>query len=276
MIFLCFALKFEADPFIEFFNLKKVHNINKVRIYKNQDIAAVITGSGIINAAEGLSNLFTRYHEDRNDIFINIGIAGGSKKTKIGDIFIINKIVGINKDEYFLDVNFHPFKEITLETILRKDINNQTIKESLTDLEGEAYYRVAQNYVFQNNIHIIKIISDYKEDKKLNRVFVKNLVKESSKKIINYINNLRQNTDKDIKTFKFSVREENLINIISKNYRLSRYLEIDFKKKAYDYKVRGNDLIKLLNSFTNVESYNKDDRRKKYNELTGKLEIFKV
>ncbi len=275
MIFLCFALKLEADPFIEFFNLKKVHEINKVRIFKNQDIIAVITGSGIINAAEGLSSLFTRYYKSKNDILINIGIAGGIKKYNFGDIFIINKIVGINKDEYFLDVNLHPFKEIELETILSKDINNQSMKERLTDLEGEAYYRVAQNYVFQNNIHIIKILSDYKEDKKLNRIFVKSLVKESSKKIIDYINNLRENTDKKINPIKFSVREENLINIISKNYNLSKYLEIDFKKKAYDYKVRGNDLIKLFSCFSNVEADNKDDRRKKYNELTEKLEIFK-
>jgi len=173
MIFLCFALKFEADPFIDIFKLKKVHGIDRVRIYKNEDITAVITGSGVINAAEGLSNIFARYYEGKNDILINIGIAGGSKKHKLGDIFIINKILGINNDEYFLDVSPHPFKEKELKTILVKDIKKHSSYEGLVDLEGEAYYRVAQNYVFQNNIYIIKIISDYKEDKKLNKSFVK-------------------------------------------------------------------------------------------------------
>ncbi len=275
MIFLCFALKFEADPFIDFFNLKKVHEINKVRIYKSENITAVITGSGIINAAEGLSNIFARYYKNKNDILINIGIAGGVREYKLGNIFIINKIVGINNDEYYLDVNPHPFKEIELKTILAKDINNHSSDKGVIDLEGEAYYRVAQNYVFQNNIHIIKIISDYKEDKKLDKAFVSNLIKENSKIIIDYINNLRQNNYVDEEVVRFSSEEENLINIISKNYMLSKYLEFDFKKKASDYKIRGNDLIKLLNSFSNIEADNKNDRRKKYNELIKRIEIFK-
>ncbi|MFW5890746.1 MAG: hypothetical protein ACOCUI_00850 [bacterium] len=274
MIFLCFALKLEADPFIDLFNLKKVHGADKVRVYKNEDVIAVITGTGIINAAEGLSYLFSRYYKDKNDVFINIGIAGGSKKDKLGDIFIINKIVGINNDEYFLDINTHPFKEGVLKTILRKDINSHYNQDELLDLEGEAYYRVAQKYFFQNNIHIIKIVSDYNQDRKLNVEFVKNLIENNLELIIKYINKLRLSNE-DLKPINFSEKEGKLINRISKNYMLSKYLELDFRKKVLDYKIRGNNIIELLNFFSDVEVYNKKDRRKKYNELSEKLEVFK-
>jgi len=274
MIFLCFALKIEAEPFIDYYNLKKVHNINKVRIYKKEDILALITGTGVIKAAEGLSNLLARYYKDKGDIVLNIGIAGSSKRQKIGDVFIINKLLGINDDEYFLDIDYHPFKEGELKTILRKDINKHYYK-NLVDLEGEAFYRVAQNYVFQQNIKIIKIISDNQDSNKLDKEFVKKIIKNSSVEIIEYINKLKQASSNTEKTIFFTKEEKNLLKIVGENYRLSKYLELELKNKAIDYKIRGNDLTKLLKDFSKIEAKDKKDRRKKYDELTEKLDLFK-
>ena len=56
---------------------------------------------------------------------------------------------------------------------------------------------------------------------------------------------------------------------------LSNYLKIDFKKKALDYKIRENDLVKLLEDFSDVKVFDKKNRRTKYDELCKKLEIFK-
>jgi hypothetical protein len=52
-------------------------------------------------------------------------------------------------------------------------------------------------------------------------------------------------------------------------------LKIDFKKKALDYKIRENDLVKLLEDFSDVKVFDKKNRRTKYDELCKKLEIFK-
>ncbi|MFO7887819.1 MAG: hypothetical protein R6U59_05820 [Eubacteriales bacterium] len=274
MIFLCFALKIEAEPFIDYFNLKKVHDVKKARIYKKENILAIITGTGVIKAAEGLSNLLARYYKDKDDIILNIGVAGGSKRQKLGDVFIINKLVGINDNEYFLDIDYHPFKEAELKTILRKDINKYYYK-NLVDLEGEAFYRVAQSYVFQQNIKIIKIISDNQDSRKLDKEFVKKLVKNSSIGIIEYIDNLKQDKEKIEKIILFTKEDEKLLKIIGKNYRLSKYLELELKNKAVDYKIRGNDLTKLLKKFSEVKAKDKKDRRNKYDKLKEKLDLFK-
>jgi hypothetical protein len=273
MIFLAFALHIEAQPYITKFNLKKVHNINNIRIYKNENIAAVITGTGVINAAAGLSGLFANYYENKDDIFINIGLAGGSKENKIGEVFIINKIMGINYDEYYPDISGHPFKESSLRTILRKDINKIETKEGLLDLEVEGYYNVAQNYVYQNNIHIIKILSDYNDTRHLNIEKIKNILKDTSEEVIEYIkvlDNIKCNHRPD-----FTEKEIKLIDKIVGNFMLSNYLKIDFKKKALDYKIRENDLVKLLEDFSDVKVFDKKNRRTKYDELCKKLEIFK-
>jgi hypothetical protein len=273
MIFLAFALYVEAQPYITKFNLKKVHNINNIRVYKNENIAAVITGTGVINAAAGLSGLFENYYENKDDIFINIGLAGGSKENKIGEVFIINKIMGINYDEYYPDISGHPFKESSLRTILRKDINKIETKEGLLDLEGEGYYNVAQNYVYQNNIHIIKILSDYNDTRHLNIEKIKNILKDTSEEVIEYIkvlDNIKCNHRPD-----FTEKEIKLIDKIVGNFMLSNYLKIDFKKKALDYKIRENDLVKLLEDFSDVKVFDKKNRRTKYDELCKKLEIFK-
>jgi len=157
---------------------------------------------------------------------------------------------------------------------LRKDINKYYYK-SLVDLEGEAFYRVAQSYVFQQNIKIIKIISDNQDSRKLDREFVKKLVKNSSIEIIEYIDNLKRDKEKIEKIILFTKEDEKLLKIIGKNYRLSKYLELELRNKAIDYKIRGNDLTKLLKNFSEVKAKDKKDRRNKYDKLKEKLDLFK-
>ncbi len=276
MIFLVFALKIEAEPFINKLELKKVHNINKTRIYKRENIVALITGTGLINAAASLSYGLSKYYNNKNDIIINIGIAGGPKELKIGDPVLINKIIGVDGNEFFPDISEHPFKEGTLKTVLKTEIKNDKNDNYLQDLEGEALYCVSQNYVYQNNIHLIKIVSDFKDIDYLNKVKVVDILNKNKKEIINYINYLKDKSlEYNNKEKILSEKEADLIEVVANNLNLSVYLKNEFVKKSIDYKNRKNNLIKLLKKYDSIIVSNKLDRGKYYDEIKSELELYK-
>lgn len=277
MIILVFALKIEADPFIKELGLKKIHNISKVRVYKKDDIVAVITGTGIINTSSNLSFLLSKYYDDKNDVVINIGIAGGCEKSNIGDAFLINKIIGVDGDEYFPDVDNQGFEEATLKTVLKSEIKNKKYSDYIQDMEGEAVYSVAQNYVYQNNIHLIKIISDLKDTDYIDRSTVLKILNKNKNKIFEYIEYRLEESNKNKNLEKILSKEESiLIEEVSERLKLSVYLKNEFRKKCVDYKIRKNNLIKLLKKYDNLNVSNKVDRGNYYDEIKSELETYKI
>tara|TARA_B100000282_G_scaffold80977_1_gene56289 strand:- start:60 stop:548 length:489 start_codon:yes stop_codon:yes gene_type:complete len=81
----------EAKPLINFYSLKK----KKTAIftfYSNDQISLTISGIGKINAAMSVTQTFYEFNHQKNNIWINFGIAG-HKNEKIGNIFLIDKIV---------------------------------------------------------------------------------------------------------------------------------------------------------------------------------------
>jgi len=276
MIFLVFALKIEADPFIRELDLKKIHEINKIRIYKKDKIAAVVTGTGLVNTSSNLTYALSKFYEGKEDIILNIGTAGGPKNLDIGESILINKIIGIDKNEYFSDLPKHPFKEGKLLTVIKSDLKKNRYSGYLQDMEGEAVYLVAQNYVYQHNIILIKIISDYKNTSLLNKDVVEGIMDKSAGEIIDYIYYLKgESRTNDEKEIILTKEETFFLKKISGNLGLSAYQKNEFVKKSIDFKNRKNNLIKLLTKYKNINVSNKVDRGRYYDEIKSRLEIFK-
>ena len=79
MIRLVIALTAEARPIIEYFNLKKHLSQRLFPIYRNRDIALVVSGVGRMAAAAATAYLHSETGEYRDCGWLNIGVAGHAK-----------------------------------------------------------------------------------------------------------------------------------------------------------------------------------------------------
>jgi len=91
MLFILFALKSEAQAFVDKFKLKKKKDLNYTLFYNNH-ITAIVSGVGVLNASNAVSFLLNNYTIDSDDIFINIGICGASNEYKIGELIQISQV----------------------------------------------------------------------------------------------------------------------------------------------------------------------------------------
>ena len=72
-----------------FFKKKKTSNF---LLYYNDLISLTICGIGKINAAMSIVQTFYEFEKQKNNIWINFGVAG-HKKEKIGSIFLVDKVI---------------------------------------------------------------------------------------------------------------------------------------------------------------------------------------
>ena len=80
MIHFIVATNSEARPIINFYNLKKKKTIANFVIYKNNSISLTISGIGKINTSMGITHTFHEFNQQKNNIWINLGIAGHKKE----------------------------------------------------------------------------------------------------------------------------------------------------------------------------------------------------
>ena len=87
---------------MNFINLKKT--LTNPIIFHNENTSLTVAGIGKINTAMGITHTFYEFNQQRNNIWINIGIAGHKTK-KIGNILLVNKVTDIEtKNNYpFID-----------------------------------------------------------------------------------------------------------------------------------------------------------------------------
>ena len=171
------ALKAESTPLIQELKLERDEKLN-FPYFVNQESSISLIGVGV-----GKKQIKKRIMEymnlinDQNIQFINIGIAGGKRnKTKIGDLFIINKICDEKSyKKYYPEILLnHTFDECALTTVENPILSGGEKYDTLVDMEAHEIFSVCSEFVPLHNIGIIKIISDYINDKE--SVFEQNFV----------------------------------------------------------------------------------------------------
>ncbi|MEA2049687.1 MAG: hypothetical protein U9O56_03000 [Campylobacterota bacterium] len=166
MILIHCALLCEAQIFIESLKLKKTNSFPK--IYSNDKYIALVSGVGKENTINGLNYIFNKYTIQKA---LNIGIAGSADTSiNIGEIFSINH-------------NIKNIKSIKLSTVDKIELSSNK-KDRVYDMEGNYFLEYCQNKLEQNNIYIIKIVSDHLEDKILSKEFIKQLINKHKKIIL--------------------------------------------------------------------------------------------
>ena len=153
MIYLIFALKAEAQAFVD----------------KKLDVNIVISGMGIQNMYNATKKIIEVMN--KNDIIVNIGICGASKKFEIGElleIYIPTQSVGTNSTLTCVD------KEI-----------NQRDKYDIVDMESSGFIDATNDI---KNRYMFKIVSDHFEPNTVTKDGTKKLIFNKIDEIMKRIN----------------------------------------------------------------------------------------
>lgn len=173
----------EAKPIIDFFKLKKRDQINEFQIYDNyqKSLSLIISGIGKINSASAVTFLELK-SKNKNNIWINIGIAGG--KLNVGELSIINKIIDNSTNKAWYP--FFSFKtDIKKSSCKTFDKPEFKYRNYLNDMELSGFFSTCLKFTGLEFIHSFKIISDNKIDQTsmLNKNTIMNLIKKHMNKI---------------------------------------------------------------------------------------------
>src|SRR5690554_1763627 len=110
MILIITALMIEAAPLIEHFRLRRDMSIHEFPVYRNADIALIVSGVGKVRSAIAATYLLsicnTKYNKDIENVnddscikdhtLVNIGFCGASEtQYEIGSLILINKVIDI-------------------------------------------------------------------------------------------------------------------------------------------------------------------------------------
>ncbi|SMC33079.1 Nucleoside phosphorylase [Oscillospiraceae bacterium] len=161
MIALFFAMKGEADPYIDALGLKGAGDISGFKIYSDDTYILCVTGMGKVNSACAVTRILSLY-EGKIDIAVNIGTCAGED---VGRTYIINRICDIDsgRDLYPDMLYKSPFVEISLHTSDRykKDsVFEDDYGPYVYDMEGAAFFISASNFLSPDRILLFKTVSD--------------------------------------------------------------------------------------------------------------------
>ncbi|MBD23366.1 MAG: hypothetical protein CL572_06895 [Alphaproteobacteria bacterium] len=227
MIHFIVATSSEAKTLIDFYKLKKKKTISNYLIYNNDIVSLTISGIGKINSAMSITHTFYEFNQQKNNIWINIGIAG-HKKEKIGCIFLVDKIIDdeTKKKKYPFIVDNCQIKQESCVTYNKENFN---YTNNLSDMEASGFFFGCEKYSTKEFIHSLKIISD-NEKEKIN-FFDKNNINNLIKKKIEIIDIFKRSIF-SIWTEFFEKNNviENKIESVLANYKLSFSEKLEFKK----------------------------------------------
>jgi nucleoside phosphorylase len=177
--FIC-ALKCEARSLIAHYRLKHSTDSDSFPLYISPDkqISLTISGVGKINAAAATAFTHAFLHTEKQDIWLNVGIAG-HKALAIGEITLAHKIVDqANNYAWYPQIIFSP--GCPSVAILSCNEPATDYSDSLFEMEAAGFYATACRFASSELIHVIKIISDNQQQPAeiMSESFVAGLVKE--------------------------------------------------------------------------------------------------
>lgn len=199
MIHIICALKCEAKSLIAHYRLKVCAEPAAFPLYMSQDkqTSLTICGIGKINAAAATAFTHAFLQTGKQDIWLNIGIAG-HKNLDIGKIIIAHKIVEQSTQQsWYPQILFSPLcrsMEVLSCDPPATDYTDAVFSDSIFEMEAAGFYATACRFATSELIHVVKIISDNQQHPadKISASFVAGLLKDKLEIIEQLITSLRQ------------------------------------------------------------------------------------
>lgn len=188
IIILC-AIYAEAEPLIDYFDLKRSFKDFKLDSYARDDgqIALFITGTGIVRAATAVGAVCTYFSISEATHIVNLGTcAGGSERA---GLYRINKLVDAASDRTFYpDIWLKSdISEAAITTVPRV-VFDASQPDMLYDMEAAAIYEAASSWLGPHQMTFLKIVSDRGTKEAVTREAVTELVRHYLPELVSFIN----------------------------------------------------------------------------------------
>lgn len=160
----------EATPIIDFFSLKKLETSFENKIYSNDDILLIISGTSKDSIVNSLDYIFKNYSISKA---FDLSIASCSDGSiALGTLFCTNRFIG--------GLNFA--NVTTVEKPLETDENLDTL---LVDKQAKFFSLICKENI--KDFYILKIVSDYFDETELTNEKIFELINNSISKWKNLI-----------------------------------------------------------------------------------------
>ena len=160
MLHIICALKPEARPFLDHFNLRPQTAAGSVQIYQNPRAGITLTISGIGKSAAGSAANFTRdyFKADKTHAWLNTGIAGHAS-LPVGQAVIIKKITAADTRQ-----TWFPSRVFTTTLpacdLITLDKPDREYRTELFDMECAGFFQTVTGFSTLELVQAVKIISD--------------------------------------------------------------------------------------------------------------------
>ena len=216
------ALRYEANPIIEYLKLHQAKQNGLFQHYENDNLTLTLSGVGQINMAAAVIECFHLYPPKKCG-WLNIGIAG-SRQHPIGAGFLIGKVVYKEKTWYPQILFDTPLPIAELETL---DSISHQYSERLCDMEASAFLDIASRLSIYEFIHSIKIVSDnpHSPQKNITPYQISSLIESHLANIEHCISRLSA-LQKTLPT----LPDQNLFENLTSQYHFSEYQRFRLKR----------------------------------------------
>ena len=247
----------EGQPIIDLFNLSNKRITNKLIIYYSEQVSLTITGIGKLNCIVSVVQTFYELKQERNNIWINVGLAG-HKVLQIGQVFGVRKIIDKSSQKVFFPFN-GKFDIPTQECVTLESIQNKYCTK-LQDMECIGFFQAASKFSTSELIQTIKIVSDnekssinFNDKKAIYRIISKHneLIKKLCKYLIDlrkivfseYDSQINKEFVKIFKSSRFTFTETNQMKTLMKLHLIKKG---NINKRDFKPEMNGEYNIKMM------------------------------
>jgi nucleoside phosphorylase len=271
------ALRWEANPIIRYFGLKKDKESNKPDIYYNDDMVLVISGVGMVRSSAATAFLYSKITNFRPikeiQSFINIGTCGCLQKDiPLGKCFLANKISNIySKKDFYPDIlikhNFAEANLITYSTPVFLPDNDISVEKALVDMEGAGFFESSSIFLPPHKIFCIKIVSDMANPQSVSSQFIEDIIDKNMKDIEEFIYNQKKAL---LSKTVFSDNEKLLIETVAQKIRMTKAQYHSFYQLCV-YKKNRKQSLGCLNDYLSSNISDKAERSKFFEQIKESL-----
>lgn len=158
LIWVC-ALHCEAGPVIDYYRLKKSHEVRAFDVYHGDDMLCIVTGIGKLASAAACAWVAARCEREAALAWINLGVAGAAEH-ELGTLFVINKIVDAETGQ-----SYYPAPAVTTSLAASACLtlslpSDEYREDTLFDMEASGFIYSALRFSSAELTQSLKIISD--------------------------------------------------------------------------------------------------------------------
>lgn len=173
------ALPPEAKPINRHLGLLRDNRHKQHRLYRNGNISLVISGPGIDAANAATEWLHCINQQRKNDIWINLGIAGHPTHPT-GEIFLANRIKNMQNGQCWSLQTRDNFPCLSEQVVSVQQPDTNYGMDALVEMEAAGFYHSALKHTRADHIYCLKVVSDNRKQpaKMLNGKIVSNLIQK--------------------------------------------------------------------------------------------------